>query len=396
VDRGGALEREAWRRGVTFYAPDRRTPLYPPALGEDAASLLADVDRPAVLFDLRLDPRGELRKWSVERARVRSRAQLTYADLREHGAAGGAAARSERTGGETLALLGRLGPLRVERERERGGVSLPIRTQHVQRSAATRLGFEVIFEEPNPAEAWNAQVSLLTGHAAATRMLEAGVGLLRTLAPPMKRDLDRFRHAAAALGFRWAEDASYADFMHALDPAGPHPQLESLVWQARRVMRGADYVAFDGEPPLHPEHAALAFPYAHCTAPLRRLADRYVLDLLLRLDEGSPSAAEIETLGALPAVMREAQRRASRLERAAVEAAEAWTLRGRVGETFDAVVLAVTDARAEVQIEEPPVRSEIHRPAGEAEPRPGAEIRVRLVSVDAAAGRVTLETAPPE
>ncbi|HET6764231.1 MAG TPA: RNB domain-containing ribonuclease, partial [Longimicrobiaceae bacterium] len=40
VDRGGALEREAWQRGVTFYAPDRREPLYPPVIGTQAASLL--------------------------------------------------------------------------------------------------------------------------------------------------------------------------------------------------------------------------------------------------------------------------------------------------------------------------------------------------------------------
>src|SRR5205085_4897026 len=40
VAHSGALEHEAWRRGETLYSPDLKTPLYPPALSEDGASLL--------------------------------------------------------------------------------------------------------------------------------------------------------------------------------------------------------------------------------------------------------------------------------------------------------------------------------------------------------------------
>ena len=38
---GGALDREAFARGVTLYLPDGRAPLYPDVLGEGAASLAA-------------------------------------------------------------------------------------------------------------------------------------------------------------------------------------------------------------------------------------------------------------------------------------------------------------------------------------------------------------------
>ena len=65
VDRGGAIEREAWLRGVTYYAPDERETLYPPALSEGAASLLPGAPRPASLFEMALDARAEVREWSV-------------------------------------------------------------------------------------------------------------------------------------------------------------------------------------------------------------------------------------------------------------------------------------------------------------------------------------------
>lgn len=389
VERGGPIEAEAWRRGLTYYSPDRRDPLYPPAISQDAGSLLADRVRPAILFDLQLDGEGALTGFTVARARIRSRAQLTYPEALEHIAGGGAKYAGEPFA-ESLLLLREVGERRMAVERARGGVSLPIVDQHVTRQTARRMGYELEYELPSVAEEWNAQVSLLTGHAAAGRMLAAGVGLLRIAPPPAGDEVARFRTAARALGFHWPESASYAEFIHALEPE--HPLLPILVWQARRLMKGADYVAFDGAPPEHREHAALAMTYAHCTAPLRRLADRYVLDLLVRLEEGTgPTAEERETLGRLPATMDAAERRAGKLERRAVDVAEAHELAPRLGERLRAVVLDVRPDRVEVQIADPPVRTRVPRAPDAPEPALGSEVELTVASADVEKGEVGLE-----
>lgn len=378
VERGGLVEAEAWRRGVTCYAPDVRAPLYPTVLSQGAASLLPDETRPAIVFTLDVDARGKLVGSAVERGRIRSRRQLTYDELLDH---------VEGRGGfpgepfdESLRLLRPFGELRLERERSRGGVSLPILDQHVQKRAARRLGYDLGYEEPNVAEEWNAQLSLLTGHAAARWMLEARVGLLRTMPPPREQDIARLRVAAHALGFSWPDEQSYPDFLHSLSPTAPH--LDVLVWQARRLMRGADYVDFDGELPAHTQHAALAMDYAHCTAPLRRLADRYVLDLLLTLRAGArPTDAALVSLAALPKVMDEAERRANSLERKVVDIAEAWELHGSVGAIFTALVLDASAQRIEAQLVEYPVRATIRLADGAPALPLGAKVRVKLVSV---------------
>lgn len=377
VDRGGALEAEAWRRGVTFYAPDCRVPLYPPVLSQGAASLLPDEDRPAVLFRLDTDADGHLEDTRISRALVRSRRQLTYAQAmdpaRIPGAAGEAWAAS-------LARLRPFGEARRAREAERGGVSLPIGQQHVQKRSAAALGYALEIETPVPSEEWNAQLSLLAGHAAARAMLDAGVGVLRTLPPPEPGALERFRRTARAMGFAWPEPLRYADFIRGLDVS--HPRVPALVWQARKVSRGAAYVAFAGDPPADPLHHALAMPYAHVTAPLRRLADRYLLDLLVALAAGTkPTEAEVETLRRLPAAMAAAGAREAGLERRAVDLAEAFTLHGREGESFPATVLGVRDDGVEVQIEEPPVRVLVPVAAGAPRPALGDAVRVRLEAV---------------
>ncbi len=387
VDRGSAVEAEAWRRGVTMYAPDEKQPLYPPALSEGAASLLPDRVTPAVLFSFELDQRAALVSSKIERARIRSRAQLTYRDLLGHVEEGSTRRTDSLPWSETLALVAEIGRKRRALEAERGGVSLPIREQHVERRAAERLGYVLIYEEPNAAEQWNVQISLLTGHSAALRMLDAGVGLLRTLAPADPAEIEKLRLAARTLGVRWPEEQSYAEFVRQLDPQ--NPTTEALVWQARRVMRGAGYLAFSGELPPHPEHAALAFAYAHCTAPLRRLADRYVLDLLLVLAAGEqPPAEHVATLFKLPPVMEAGDRRDGRLLRCVVDLAEAYTLRDRVGEQFAATVLGSSERGVEVQIEQPPVRTRID--AGD-QPAPplGEDVTVRLTDVDVETARVT-------
>ena len=389
VASGGLVEEEAWRRGLTFYSPDRRDTLYPEAISQEVASLLPDGDRPAITLTFDLDSRGELRSFSLARTRIRSLGQLTYTEAVEH-IRGDGALFADRPFAESLLLLREVGELRIGLERERGGVSLPILEQHVQQEAARRLGYEVVYEEPNEAEEWNAQISLLAGHAAAERMLAGGVGLLRTQPPPSPDEIDRLRIAARALGFDWPREVPYPAFIRSVPPT--HPRLPFLLWQARRLMRGADYVAFTGEPPEHSRHSALAFTYAHCTAPLRRLADRYTLDLLVKLGAGTaPTEAERARLVALPPVMAAAERKSSRLERRVVDVAEAWELRDRVGSTVSGVVLDVRAEWVEVQIAESPVRTRVPRPAGSPEPGLGTTVELRVAAVRPAEGAVDLE-----
>ena len=79
---GDDVDREAWARGETIYMPDEKISLYPPVLSEGAASLLPDVDKPAILFIVRIDADGAARLDGVERAIIRSRAKLGYATVR--------------------------------------------------------------------------------------------------------------------------------------------------------------------------------------------------------------------------------------------------------------------------------------------------------------------------
>ena len=377
VGAGDPVDLAAHERGETLYGADERIPLHPTVLSEGAASLLVDQVRPALLWTITLDARGEQSDVRVERALVRSRAQLTYEQVQT--------AVDDGSASESLQLLREVGELRRAIEVERGGVSLPLPDQEVDVSGET---WSLSFRDQIPAEQWNAQMSLLTGFAAASIMLRGRVGLLRTLPPPDPRDVERLRREAAALDIAWPAELDYPDFVRTLDPAQPHQA--AMVVACTRLLRGSGYAAFDGQVPEDPGHAALASAYAHCTAPLRRLGDRYAGEVCLALCAGEPVPDWVRTaLPGLPEELRTSARRSGSYERGVVDLVEAGLLGPRVGEVFDAVVVDVEgddDAKGTVTVREPAVEAKVHG----AGPLPlGEAVRVRLESASVEERRVT-------
>ncbi|MFG1965043.1 RNB domain-containing ribonuclease [Nonomuraea sp. NPDC049028] len=370
---GGAIDAEARTRGETVYLPASKVPLHPKVLSEDAASLLPGVTRPAAVWRIDLDAEGRTVGADVQRGLVRSRERLDYAYVQ--------AAIDTDTAGGALGLLAEIGRLRLELERERGGVTLPTPEQEVVPDGD---GYRLEYRLPLPAEAWNAQISLLTGMAAASMMLDAEIGVLRVLPAPRSGDLDKVRRVADALGVPWPGGASYGDVVHDLDPK--NPQQAAFLHESRVLLRGAGYVAFNGEPPKLAEHAAVAAPYAHVTAPLRRLVDRYATEICLAIAAGEPVPQDVaEALTGLPEIMSGTGRRAGAVERACVDLVEAFLLRDRVGQAFDAMVIDVDERRegGQVQIADPAV---IARCDG---PLPlGEQVSVRLTQADPATREV--------
>jgi exoribonuclease R len=379
VDPGGPMDVEANRRGQTLYAPDEDALLYPPAVSHGAGSLLPEETRPAVLWTIDLDETGDPVGVDVARALVRSRLKLDYASVQQ--------ALDDGTADESLALLREVGTLRQELEAARGGVDLQIPEQAIERGPD---GYELSFRSQLPVERWNAQISLLTGQAAAKLMLDAKVGIVRTLPRADEEAVARLRRTAAALDVAWPDDLGHAGFMRTLDPADAKHQ--AVLVESTVLLRGSGYESFDGAEPENAKHAGVGAPYAHATAPLRRLVDRYVSEICLALHAGTdvPEWARAALPG-LEETMRESNRRAAQYEGGVVSAVEAAVLERSVGRVFSAVVVEV-DRDGDggvVQLLEPAVTA---RSTGKALPL-GERIDVRLAVADVEKRLVRFEPA---
>lgn len=368
VTPGGAMDREAHERGQTLYAPDGNARLYPPQLSEGVGSLLPDEVHPALLWTMDVDGTGEGVEVDVHRALVRSRQKLDYAAVQRSLDNGSAS--------ESLQLLREVGRLRQEREARRGGINLPIPEQEIERRPA---GYELSFRAPLPVEGWNAQISLMTGQAAAELMLSARVGVLRTLPVADPKAVDRLRRTAKALGVGWGPELSYAELIRTLDPR--RPAHAALLSESTVLLRGSGYAAFDDEVPEQAAHAGVGAEYAHTTAPLRRLVDRYVGEVCLAVSAGAEVPEwTLAALPQLPETMARSNRRAQQYEAGIISTVEAAVLERRVGETFSAVVVDVDESGGggTVQLADPAVTAHCEGtlPLGER-----VEVRLELADV---------------
>ena len=414
---GGALDAELRRRGETVYAPDAATPLHPEVLSHGAASLLEEVERPACLWTIDLDAHGEVVSARVERALVRSRARLTYGQVQA--AIDGEDVLPPSAPADLPGLLAEIGRLRLEREVARGGISMTTPEQVVEVTEAAGSagdsesaevpgpsGYRLAYRVPVPAEQYNAQISLLTGMCAARIMVECGVGILRTLPPARPEDYARLRRVAAALGIDWPAAQPYPELVRGLNHAVP--AHAAFMEQAMSLFRGSGYLAFgvggvgvpaedeasDSEEAVH---SAIAARYAHVTAPLRRLVDRYGEEVCIAACAGRPVPDWVlQALPELPGVMEQTGKRARAIGRGALNALEALVLREHEGEAFDGVITSEHNGRGELVLAEPAVVTEIR--AGRTSDGDGTgasdggrlpvgeRVRSRLVSADPATG----------
>ncbi len=368
---GGVLDLDTRARGTTVYCPDRRVGLHPPVMSEGFASLLPGQRTKAVLWTLDLDGAGNLVATDIHRAWVCSRRQYSFAELTPSPPAEAAA---------LVSLLKEVGDRRRLVAEKRGAVTLPKPSQEVTVEDG-RLYLD--FRAAVGIEDDNAQISLLTGEAAARLMLKGGMGILRTMPPATEVALRRLRHQARALHIRWPEEESYAGLLKRLDRADPISA--AFFAHATALFRGASWSAFDDADPslLRPTnllHGALGVAYSHVTAPLRRLVDRFGTEVCLAVAAGRGVPEWVhEALPEVGAEMARGDHVAKSVDRECIDAVESAVLEPRIGEVFDGVGLD----EFTVQLAEPAVLARCGGGVKE-----GEDQRVRLVSADYAHGPV--------
>ena len=357
VDDGGAMDREAWARGTSQYLPDGKISLYPQMLSEGAASLLPDVIRPAILFSTRIEEDGLALLERVERVTIRSRAKLAYETVSPSDLPDGFEELNRRI---------------AAAEATRGAH----RSDPPEQEVVAHDGhYDLKLSPQNPAESQNAALSLASNLAVADALLKHRTGLFRVMPEPEGWALKRLRNTAKAMGIDWPKGRLVPEMERTLDPANTNQA--ALLLAIRRASPGASYEPYRAG--VTPWHAAMAASYAHSTAPLRRLADRYVVMAAYAVANGKPVPAAItQAFDRLPKVMARADALGGNIQRAVIDLAEAVALKDRIGETFAAVVTDVDQRGPRIQLCGLPVVSRLK----DAEVEAGQTIKVRLDLAD--------------
>ncbi len=382
VARGSAIEAQAWKQGNTVYCPDGSVPLYPRSLSSKRASLLPDGPRPAILLTVVVNPLGIARLRNVERAMVKSQAKLAYETVEE-----------QQLSVDMLELARRI----ATAELARGAARVDRPEQQIHPDSSTPDGLTIVFAPHLASEKYNAALSLATNLAVGHYFFEANIGLFRVMDDPNEHELKMLRSQAKALCIRWSADETLQNIVSRLSSTDQRDLAFAMA--IRKTTGGARYMAWpfvlqdqitqtrNAQQKNRPWHSAIADTYAHATAPMRRLADRYVLDLLVaHFSNDQKQIDELQqTLIRLPSIMEQAERTAAKVDRESLEAIESSLLKPLIGQLLTATIIDISHDGLQVQIEKPAViwRVGLKQAVDSKPPYDfGDSVNVRVVAVD--------------
>lgn len=308
---GSALFAEAMKRGASYYLPGFSVPMLPRELSEGLVSLNAGVERRALLFQHRVGPDGHLRGTTLERARIRSRAKLSFGEVQtlveEH-------RRSPHRDADfvrSLRLLPQVGRARLRLAEERGLVRY--RREEVQLTLdGEGLGVTAMEVVRDEVEAWNEQLSLMCNAEGGRLLRECPLPsvqpIYRVQPGPDPERLAAFarltfaaarRHVLVKTPWAWEpERQSLSDYLRFLPRGAPGSAEDRL---ARALARQAVMVNLRSEYSTEPgPHTGVgAEPYARFSAPMRELVGVFLHKEAVELLSGvAPPAGEDEALRA--------------------------------------------------------------------------------------------------
>lgn len=344
VEEGGALDREARKRGFSVYLVDRTIPMLPEILSNDLCSLNPNVDRLAfsAVFKIKKDPQGTYKiedRWFGKTV-IHSAKRFSYEGAQEALNKVGLPYHKELTILNTIAKQFRAekeknGAIDFEKDEvkfrlDKDGVPIEVYKK-------ARLDTHKLIEEYMLLA--NREVALYIDKKAPKGK---SASIYRIHDVPNKEKIIALGIFLKAMGYDLkAHDGivTAQNISAMLKKIHGSPSEDLIKTATLRSMSKAIYST------KNIGHFGLGFPhYTHFTSPIRRYADLIVHRILFRLlTSGKIPADEFTRLEGIAAETSEKEVAAAEAERASIKYKQVEYMTKHIGETFDAIISGVSE-----------------------------------------------------
>ena len=340
---GGALDREARKRGNSVYFPDRVVPMLPEVLSADVCSLKQDKDRAAMVCHLHVDQEGRVGSWRFSRAIVRIAGNIAYEDAQT--------AIDEDKANESLRNLWQCWRKLEAARHKRDPLELELPERRVMLDEQGKIA-EIAIRERLDAHRV-VEDFMIAANVAAAKALESKASpvVYRVHEPPSREKLVALRDYLKTLDRNLAlgQVITPGLFNRMLKDIADESEKALLMEAVLRSQTQAYYG------PKNAGHFGLALgSYAHFTSPIRRYADLLVHRALVdafHLEQPRPegkipsgsglSDRDRDDLGKVTEAISVTERRAMEAERDTIDRYVAAWLSGRLDEVFDTRITGV-------------------------------------------------------
>ncbi len=340
---GGALDREARKRGNSVYFPDRVVPMLPEVLSADVCSLRAGQDRAAMACHLEIGADGRVTSWRFSRAIVRIAEVVAYEEAQRRIDADEAPPHLQNLWAAWRMLE------KARQDRDPLELELPERRVVLdEQGRITEIALRERLDAHRVVEDF-----MIAANVAAAKALEAKVApvVYRIHEPPSREKLIALKDYLSTFDRKLAlgQVITPGLFNRMLKDVADDAE-KALIMEA--VLRSQTQAYYG---PRNAGHFGLALgSYAHFTSPIRRYADLLVHRALVDaygLEQSAPKAKlpphsglaerDREDLGKISDAISGTERRAMEAERETIDRYVAAWLASRVGEVFDTRITGV-------------------------------------------------------
>jgi ribonuclease R len=353
---GGALDREARKRGTSVYLPQRVLPMFPEIISNSLASLQQGKVRYVKSAFIDFTPGGAKTEARFADAAIRVRKRFTYeqvsAILADPEGAG------SKVDPDVLQLLLRMRDLAMilrRRRLRRGALELNMPETELEYDAQGRVT-GAHFLKHDVSHQIIEEFMLSANEAVAERLAGLHAPFLRRIHPaPEPTKLKAFADFARILGYKVQGETDRFALQRILEKSANQPDAYAVHYALLRSLKQAVYS------PEEDGHYALASEdYCHFTSPIRRYPDLTVHRLLGRwLKTGRAGSDETE-LAALGDHCSKMERRAEMAERELIKLKLLTYLSERLGLELEVVITGVADYGFFGQAEDLPVEGLVH------------------------------------
>ncbi|MCX8164235.1 MAG: ribonuclease R [Aquificaceae bacterium] len=350
VEENSALDKEAFKRGFTFYLPDRALHMLPEKLSADFCSLKPGEERLAFTCEMFFDHRGRLLEYDIYESIIRSKARLTYNEALRLIVGDPALEAKYGELVEHLRVMEDLYRILSKMRWERGSIDFDLPEAEL---IVDEYGepVAVVPYERYVAHRIIEQFMVSANETVAMHLQNLGYPCLyRVHDRPDPERAENLLEILSGLGYRVKRQSlSPRFFQKIIEDFEGRPEENLVRFLTLRSMKRAHYSPHNvGHFGLASEH------YTHFTSPIRRYADLIVHRLLKRAIRGEDIDYD-KTLSYLEMAgmhLSQRERLAEEVEREAIERLKARFMRSHIGEEFEGLITGVVAFGLFVEIQE--------------------------------------------
>lgn len=333
-----AMDIEARCRGTSVYFPDRVLPMLPEKVSNHLCSLSPKMDRLAVSVMMHLSRSGEVLDYSFHKSIIHSKERMTYEDVQAILDGDAAVERKYEHVLPHVRNISRLAQIIQKRRQARGAIDFdlpePLLTYDEEGAVSgitksVRLFSHRIVEE----------FMVLANEVVARHLEERDIpSLYRVHEEPDPMKVEEFSEMVAGFGLKFEpRKAQPVEFQKFISSIEGRPEERMLSYLMLRSFKQARY----SEENIG--HFGLASDsYTHFTSPIRRYPDLVVHRILkaamVRRQQHAIPPAQLE---AIASESSERERLADQAERELFEWKKMLLMEHYLGETFEALIIAV-------------------------------------------------------